>query len=206
MSFVREPKVQKWIAGNTVLSILHNSKKYKMLFVNKEGTFVYDYKNKRKLSFRINNSGYVCCNVYLVHRIVAETFCKKDNEKLEVNHLDGNKRNNHYLNLEWTTHSKNMKYNYQVLNYRPTRLGSHMTEEHRKIVSQTNSGAGNPAAKTRKIIFTDNTSAIIHTRKEMIKAINKKLNKNYHLSTIKNIIAQPEIRQKYMIKDIIELM
>ena len=36
------------------------------------------------------------------HRIVADTFIKKDNNEFNiVNHKDGNKKNNYYKNLEW---------------------------------------------------------------------------------------------------------
>ena len=40
-----------------------------------------------------------------IHQLVATAFVRKPKTKyeLEVNHLDGNKYNNHYLNLEWTT-------------------------------------------------------------------------------------------------------
>lgn len=43
-------------------------------------------------------------NFYLVHRLVAEYFCEKPSEECNVvNHIDGNKTNNIYTNLEWTT-------------------------------------------------------------------------------------------------------
>jgi hypothetical protein len=45
-----------------------------------------------------------------VHRLVAENFCEKKDAKHEVNHIDGNKLNNHYLNLEWVSHSKNVQH------------------------------------------------------------------------------------------------
>jgi hypothetical protein len=41
------------------------------------------------------------------HRLVATAFLG-DGNGLEVNHKDGNKRNNHYTNLEWVTHQQNM--------------------------------------------------------------------------------------------------
>lgn len=45
------------------------------------------------------------------HRIVLNTFCyREDADQLEVNHLDGVKYHNWIWNLEWTTHSENMKY------------------------------------------------------------------------------------------------
>lgn len=44
-----------------------------------------------------------------VHRLVAWHFSPIGHydASYEVNHLDGNKLNNHYLNLEWTTKSLN---------------------------------------------------------------------------------------------------
>jgi len=44
-----------------------------------------------------------------VHRLVADAYCKKPEttEKLQVNHKDGDKSNNNYLNLEWVTNSEN---------------------------------------------------------------------------------------------------
>ena len=43
-----------------------------------------------------------------VHRLVAWEFCLDNRDiNLDVNHIDGNKQNNHYTNLEWCNRSKN---------------------------------------------------------------------------------------------------
>jgi hypothetical protein len=46
-----------------------------------------------------------------IHNLVAEAFIPKpeSDKKLEVNHIDEDKLNNHVDNLEWVTHSENMK-------------------------------------------------------------------------------------------------
>ena len=45
---------------------------------------------------------------FLVHRLVAQHFIPNTFDKQFVNHVDNNGLNNHYLNLEWCTHSENM--------------------------------------------------------------------------------------------------
>lgn len=45
-----------------------------------------------------------------VHRLVALYFCPKPDGCNVVNHIDCNKTNNHFSNLEWTTVSGNTKH------------------------------------------------------------------------------------------------
>lgn len=47
-----------------------------------------------------------------VHRLVAQAFCKGYSPDLHVNHIDGDKLNNHYSNLEWCTFTENMRHAY----------------------------------------------------------------------------------------------
>jgi len=46
----------------------------------------------------------------LVHRLIAEAFVPNPNKMTDVNHKDSGRTNNSASNLEWTTHSYNMKY------------------------------------------------------------------------------------------------
>lgn len=46
----------------------------------------------------------------VVHRLVAKYFVENPNGYNEVNHIDGNKENNRYDNLEWCSHQHNINH------------------------------------------------------------------------------------------------
>ncbi|WMM74449.1 HNH endonuclease [Rhodococcus pyridinivorans] len=48
---------------------------------------------------------------FLVHRLVAQHFVHRDDDrKIYVNHKDSNRLNNHYSNLEWCTAKENTQH------------------------------------------------------------------------------------------------
>lgn len=63
--------------------------------------------------------GYQVTNLgkkqYRVHRLVAKTFIQNPYGKKEVNHKDGNKKNNCVDNLEWCTGKENQAHARDVL-------------------------------------------------------------------------------------------
>jgi ribosomal protein L18 len=63
-----------------------------------QARFTYD-KNKKSAS---------------VHRLVALYFLENENNHIEVNHKDGNKKNNNVNNLEWCSRSENLKHAYKT--------------------------------------------------------------------------------------------
>ena len=65
--------------------------------LNRQYLFVYLYKDGKGQNFR-------------VHRLVAQLFVPNPSNKPQVNHIDGNKLNNHVSNLEWVTNSENMRH------------------------------------------------------------------------------------------------
>lgn len=56
-----------------------------------------------------NNNKYDQKSV-AVHRLIAMTYLVDWDKNLTVNHIDGNKRNNHIDNLEMITNSENVKH------------------------------------------------------------------------------------------------
>ena len=58
------------------------------------------------------NSKYYCVSIgnkdYRINRLVAQAFIPNEENKPIVHHKDHNKLNNHYTNLEWTTHKENI--------------------------------------------------------------------------------------------------
>lgn len=78
------------------------------------------YSNNRKMILkpRKDKDGYLginlyknnCSKSYRVHRLVAIHFIFNPDDKLQVNHIDGNKENNCVWNLEWCTQEENMQH------------------------------------------------------------------------------------------------
>lgn len=80
---------------------------------------VYSLRSKKILKPDIDKDGYEIYRIYNEehkrktfkgHRLVGLTFIDNPNNLPIVNHIDGNKRNNHLSNLEWCTNKYNVQH------------------------------------------------------------------------------------------------
>ena len=67
--------------------------------------------NQRYSRIRLFNKDKVA-KKFLVHRLVAESFLPKEEDKNIVNHKDGNYYNNDVSNLEWVTQQENVRHSW----------------------------------------------------------------------------------------------
>ena len=89
--------------------------------VNEHGD-VYSKYSKKIISKRLDRYGYLRCNLYFkgdyktptIHRLVAMAFIPNPDNKPQVNHIDGDKLNNHVSNLEWVTNEENISHGYSM--------------------------------------------------------------------------------------------
>lgn len=72
----------------------------------KQRTEKEDRKDKFGKYLNVNVNG----KTFSIHRLVALCFVPNPYNKEQVNHIDSNRSNNHYLNLEWVTNYENLKH------------------------------------------------------------------------------------------------
>ena len=70
------------------------------------------HRNMNTTQYRFSNMGhgYLRCKLGGIHRLVAEAFLPTWDFNLQVNHIDGNKHNNHVNNLEMVTAQENINH------------------------------------------------------------------------------------------------
>jgi len=85
--------------------------------INRSGD-VYSINNKRLLRICRDKPGYAIVSLTIgdrsisrrVHRLLAITYLPNPNNLPQINHIDGNKRNNSLHNLEWSTSEHNINH------------------------------------------------------------------------------------------------
>lgn len=96
--------------------------KYNLIYdyyARDDGT-IYSAKSNKILSPQLDKNGYEKVQMmsddgkrhrYSVHRLILENFNPVEGmENLQVNHIDGDKRNNKLNNLEWVTCQENISH------------------------------------------------------------------------------------------------
>ncbi len=106
-------------------------------YVDKRGAF----RKTRQIIPTITKKGYL--RVHLnkngkqvkryVHRLVGKVFVPNKDSKPQINHIDGNKLNNHASNLEWATNQENIIHSYKT----GLRVGTDATGEKNTMAKLT---------------------------------------------------------------------
>lgn len=99
--------------GNFLVSNLGNIKRKAYTFYKNNKSYNYKEANI-KVHYGKRKYGQVTLcykgntKQYYIHVLVATAFIDNPFNKKEINHIDGNKRNNNVNNLEWVTRAENM--------------------------------------------------------------------------------------------------
>ena len=160
--------------------------KYKLKFdyyVTDDGR-VWSERTQKYLTPQYDKNGYVKVQLrsvdnkshrYSVHRLMLENFNPVNGmEKLQVNHIDGNKLNNNLSNLEWVTCQENIDHAIKN-NLRADINGSaKLTKEQViEIYKRANSGERNVTLVKEFNVHPDQIGRIKHKKvwKQMLNSI-----------------------------------
>lgn len=116
-----ENETQLLKAGEQVYRFVEGTEEN--VVISSKGTVLRRYPKSRRyggrkdyyqvVTCKANNSGYYQVSLNkipnLVHRLVAETFLEKPENKTEVDHINRDKQDNQVENLRWVTREENMK-------------------------------------------------------------------------------------------------
>ena len=113
----------------------------------------YGNESDKIYNLKPSKDGYIRIGLYKngkryskqVHRLVADAFLNNIYQKLQVNHIDGDKTNNAIWNLEFNTPSENQLHAYKTGLRKPLKgenspwFNKHHSEESRNKISKANS-------------------------------------------------------------------
>lgn len=143
----------------------------------KDGSF-HRFKKESIKSNKINSDGYYATTLSVnghdvtraIHILVAEAFVPKPDSDvpLEVNHIDTDRKNNYYKNLEWVSHHENVlhsaalgryqRYGIQNPNYDKHTLRDYYMEHPEQKALLARHGSDNGTA--RAVTITNDTETL----------------------------------------------
>lgn len=135
--------------GDNLETIIVDGKEYRKVtvrrrtkYIARDGSAINPIRRKQESTWFLNEDGYPCYGGSVpIHLYVAHAWVDGYFVGAEVNHKDFNKMNNNADNLEWVTHTENVKYsvkeNSEVWN--KSKQGIHngratFTEDHVKLI------------------------------------------------------------------------
>lgn len=169
------------------------------------------------IALQLNSDGYLqgklCKNggmkTVSIHRLVAEHFLPNPNKLPEVNHKDYDRTNNDIKNLEWSTHTENVRHSAKAgrykhygsdnPNYKNTSLKDfykNHPEEKKKLARP---GGSNGRAKKIKMISPDKTEKIFSCIKECAEYCNNAILEfqNLSIKTVTGYISKSANNKKH---------
>ena len=106
------------LGGDRMILRYHKLKFNPKYIISNKGFVISLVRKFHLLNIRRDKNGYVHYYIrdlsagkrkdFKAHRLVAEYFIDNPNDYPIVNHIDGNKANNSYKNLEWCTNQENI--------------------------------------------------------------------------------------------------
>ena len=106
-----EEEIWKDVPGYEQYYMVSNTGKMFSKFSNRLLTPWMTSHGYMRVSLRLNKTK---TTRVFVHRLVALAFIDNPLNKTQVNHIDGNKQNNHVSNLEWVTPSENIQHSMET--------------------------------------------------------------------------------------------
>lgn len=107
-------EVWKDIAGYEGLYQVSNRGRVKSLARNTTKGGILTELECRNGYVRVQTSRGNTREKFLIHRLVAQAFILNPKNKPQVNHIDGNKKNNNLKNLEWVTAKENTNHGMEI--------------------------------------------------------------------------------------------
>lgn len=103
---------------------------FKGYYISQDGKVYSSHKSDclHEMVLKEDKDGYLEVGLYKnkkryyrrVHRLVLEAWSTNPNKYTQVNHKDGNVKNNNIDNLEWCTAQYNIQHSFYVLHRKPT--------------------------------------------------------------------------------------